>query len=187
MRRRLCYAGASGKNFCLRSNGVLRNQTRPKSKHLMDPWSTLGVASRSLRASGYVRHQFAGESLDGFPIVGLYRDSQNRLFDSLGMRRIFLVRADDTANCLDNRVSQCKARAQNTLQNKCADATRFGPCITTNNRQCSSRSKAVAECGTDFQRLRSRLAGCAADSDAIVAQIFDPEFQKRYGNIRAKI
>ena len=144
----------------------------------MDAWSTLGVASRSLRAGSYVRHQFAGESFNGFPIVGLYRDSQNRLFDSLGMRRIFLVRADDTTNCLDNRVSQCKTRVANTLQNKRADATRFGLCIATNNGQRSSRSKAVAECGTDFERLGTRLAGRAADSDAIVAEIFNREFQE---------
>src|SRR4051794_14489205 len=153
----------------------------------MDARSTLGVASRSLGAGSYVRHQLTGKSFHSVTIVGLYRDPQNRFFDSLRVRRIFLVGTNDTANCFDNRIAQCKTRIANTLHNKRADAARFGPCISADNGQRAGCSEAVAECGADFQRLRTRLAGCAADSDAIVAEIFRRELQKRYGNIRAQI
>src|SRR4051794_35040830 len=153
----------------------------------MDARSTLGVASRSLWAGSYVRHQLAGKSFNSVTIVGLNRDPQNRFFNSLRVRRIFLVGANDTTNCLDNRVSQCKTRIANTLQNKRADATRFRSCISADNGQRAGCSKAVAECGADFQRLRTRLAGCAADADAIAPEIFHREFQKRYGNIWAEI
>src|SRR4051812_5942088 len=153
----------------------------------MDAWSTLGVASCSLRAASYVRHQLAGKSFDSVTIVGLYRDPQNRLFNSLRVRGIFLVSANNTTNCLDNHVAQCKTRIANTLQNKCADATRFRPRVPADNGQCAGCSKAVAESGADFQRLRTRLAGCAADSHAIVAKIFNDHRYKRNGNIWAQV
>ena len=100
------------------SNGVLRNQTWPISKHLMDAWSTLGVPQSFLAGRQLCKASVRGRIDQRLrdcrpllqpakPILQFPRDEEN-----------LSGRADDTAQCLDNRVSQCKTRAQNTLQNK---------------------------------------------------------------------
>src|SRR3954466_10400706 len=117
---RFCHRhGRSGrKQFDLRSDSVLSYQAWPIPVYLMYTRPALRVTCRSLRARSDVRHQLASKPLDGLSIVGLNSDSQNGFFDSFRMMSIFLVRADDTANRLDNRVSRRETSVANTLQHE---------------------------------------------------------------------
>ena len=91
------------------------------------------------------------------------------------------------AETFDDAVAQLETGFANALQNQLAAAARLRHRIAPDNRERSGRPEAVAIRGADFVRLGPRLAGRAAHSHAIVAEIFDRQREERNRDIGAEI
>jgi hypothetical protein len=113
-----------------------------------------------LRAGSYVRHQFAGESINGFAIVGLYCNPQNRFFNSLGMRRIFLVEPTTLLSVSTIVSHSVKPAPRTRCKTNSADATRFDLALRPMIVNVPAARK-PSRTWHLLERLRVRLAGLA--------------------------